>query len=65
MTDCSAAGSLAVVADPSAVPQLVVSDEIDEARQIFLASPAAAGAHADDFLRKPEHVAEEYVHVSC
>eukprot|EP00439_Symbiodinium_sp_Y106_P075492 s768_g15.t1 len=59
MTDCSAAGSLAVVADPSAVPQLVVSDEIDEARQIFLASPAAAGAHADDFLRKPEHVAEE------
>ena len=59
MKDCSSSGSLAVVADPSAVPQLVVSDEIREARQVFLASPAAAGACAEDFLRKPEHVAEE------
>ena len=59
MRDCSETGSLAVVADPAAVPQLVVSDEIHEARQMFLASPAAAGAQPEDFLRKPEHVAEE------
>ena len=59
MKSCSCVGSLAVVADPAAVPQLVVSEEVHEARQIFLASPAAAGAGAEDFLRKPEHVAEE------
>lgn len=57
---CAANGSLAVCADPAAVPQFLVGQETEEARRVFLAAPLYEEAPvAADFLKKPQHLAME------
>eukprot|EP00933_Yihiella_yeosuensis_P026980 TRINITY_DN20931_c1_g1_i1.p1 TRINITY_DN20931_c1_g1~~TRINITY_DN20931_c1_g1_i1.p1 ORF type:complete len:675 (-),score=127.37 TRINITY_DN20931_c1_g1_i1:102-2126(-) len=59
---CATEHGLKIVCDPGAVPQLVASTEVGEARELFLSAPVPSGTEApsaDDFLKKPAHVAEE------
>lgn len=57
---CAAGRSLVLCADPAAAPQLLVGDEVQEARALFLQAPVFGEAPgAEDFLRKPKHVALE------
>lgn len=60
LSACVNSRSLHVISDPVAVPQLLMSDEIDEARDVFLATSLGCKAPTvDDFLKKPEHVVQE------
>lgn len=57
---CSRNQSLMVVADPPAVPLVLPSSEVSDARALFLKTPCFGhDLTAADFLKKPEHVRQE------